>query len=882
MKERYGKSLSILLVAILLGSIFVLPINADSKLSFGEACDITTLEIEGILKPSEKKSVSGLKTEKVEFHVDTSKCDIYPMSDEFVYLKIGDLKPCTAPGEPQLPMETFVIKLQKNAKIVDVAAVNGKYRAIENRLKIVPVPQPYIWGPEIQKDQNAGKFIPNEEIYRSNRYFNGKIVSYDVGCDNEYKYVFVRVYPVQYIPAQRKAILIEDMTINVYYESEEESLIQELSESPQITSENIIIAPEELYTEAKDLAEFHEGKGISTEVVNTTWIYENYAEGQNPPYEGYKDSSIEGWDDINGYNYTLAKRTIAFLGDDRAHPDLKYVTLLGNARLVPPSYYIYFNVYPTASKYAPYNNWIPTDFFYSSPDYDLVQNYAIGRLPVNSSQEAEHVVQKIKAWDENVSLDWFKNVALIGGTPFWTYGSRYYVGELATTDCVNRGYLDGMNVTKLYLSDGNNRPEKVQSAYQGEYGFIYHDAHGSGDAMVKSDSHEGWVDVINTTILKDLSANSDVPIVLSVSCMNGAFDTNLYPNTIYGDTQPISFGEALLLSNAGGIACIGASRIAYGGWDVYLDNGYLYVTKEPYMQGMATNVFEAYHNGSNILGNMTKIATKKYVMENDFSCMNNNITLFEFTLLGDPALQLPPQEPGVSYQQPFLEALDPEYYTLDENKPFYNTSANITINSTTDSPTVFTKRINTFTFTTVESMKNYTKNNPSKYTFSSTNETEYLVRTSSEDGKEGWLYLSVAGPWKKSIVVLIVDDDGVNNYETYYEDALAANRYAYDTWNVALRGSPGNSTLAEYDVVVWFMGHNFPTLSTVNQANLTTYLDSGGKLFISEQDIGYDLVEEGRGEDFYHNYLHADYSTRLIYFQPIITYAGGWNKTYRG
>jgi ABC-type branched-subunit amino acid transport system substrate-binding protein len=25
-----------------------------------------------------------------------------------------------------------------------------------------------------------------------------------------------------------------------------------------------------------------------------------------------------------------------------------------------------------------------------------------------------------------------------------------------------------------------------------------------------------------------------------------------------------------------------------------------------------------------------------------------------------------------------------------------------------------------------------------------------------------------------------------------------------------------------------------------------------------------------------------DYSTRLIYFQPIITYAGGWNKTYRG
>jgi len=44
------------------------------------------------------------------------------------------------------------------------------------------------------------------------------------------------------------------------------------------------------------------------------------------------------------------------------------------------------------------DKWVPADFFYASPDYDLVPNYAIGRIPVNNLEEAEHVVQKIKSF----------------------------------------------------------------------------------------------------------------------------------------------------------------------------------------------------------------------------------------------------------------------------------------------------------------------------------------------------------------------------------------------------------------------------------------------------------------------------------------------------
>ena len=834
----------------------------NDHLFFGSAENLSGLNV---AKATGTAPSGEYSVETIRFEIDAAKCSIHTVPDAqgYVYLKVADLKPCTKPGEPQLPMKTFIIKLPKNAEVLGAEMKYGNYREIENKLNIVPMPQPV---PIILPEEKAGKRIADTKIYSRETYFPGKAISYDAGSDGKHKIVLLRIFPVQYVPAEKKAILITDAEVSVYYREREESkpffpaATFDVPQEDILNAENLIITPPELFEHAKELENFHDDRGTSTEVVNTTWIFSNFNASDDPPFEGYKNSSIEGWNNIIGYNYSLAKRTIMFLNDHSAHPNLEYVTLFGNARLVPPSYYVYINHYDT------YNNWIPTDFFYASPDYDFVSNYMIGRIPVNNSEEAEHVVQKIKDWDANISYDWFKNVVLIGGTPVWYPGSRYYRGELTTVDSANLGYFEGMNVTKLYLSNGDYTPEKVQTAYKSDYGFIYHYTHGSGYAMVKADPHEGYVNTIDTTILENLPANTNVSIVVSCACMNGAFDTNLYPNTPegYDGPPPICFGEGVLLSNAAGIAYIGGSRVTRIWADVYIDKGYLHVIKELWMPGMLTYLFEAYHNGSNTLGNMTKTAMETYVEENVFNSWEN-LTIFEFTLLGDPALQLPAQQPSGSYQQPFSTALNPDHYT-DDDKPVYNTSTNITINSTTDSPEVFTKRIDTFTFTTVEKMENATTGNSFEYTFSSTNETEYLVRTETEDGKEGWLYLTVVSPWNKTGMVLVVDDDYVREYERYYEDALAANGYTYDTWDVVLRGSPDNRTLAQYEAVVWlteWLGPEWfiscPTLTAKNQEDLATYLDSGGKLFISGQLIGYDLVVKGMGEEFYHNYLHADF-----------------------
>jgi len=104
--------------------------------------------------------------------------------------------------------------------------------------------------------------------------------------------------------------------------------------------------------------------------------------------------------------------------------------------------------------------------------------------------------------------------------------------------------------------------------------------------------------------------------------------------------------------------------------------------------------------------------------------------------------------------------------------------------------------------------------------------------------------------------ILLVDDDDGDSYESYYETALLASSYLYDLWDRDSQGSPTPGDMSPYSAVVWFTGDDYGvTLSSEDETNLADYLDGGGRLFITGQDIGYDI----HGDSFYSDYLHAEY-----------------------
>jgi hypothetical protein len=108
--------------------------------------------------------------------------------------------------------------------------------------------------------------------------------------------------------------------------------------------------------------------------------------------------------------------------------------------------------------------------------------------------------------------------------------------------------------------------------------------------------------------------------------------------------------------------------------------------------------------------------------------------------------------------------------------------------------------------------------------------------------------------------ILLVDDDGAFEYETlYFIPALAGTGKSFVTWD---RGSTAisASVLSNFDIVIWECGWAFPTVDAGDRAALAEYLDGGGNLFITGQDIGWEMYDEGGAAVvWYNNYLHATY-----------------------
>lgn len=93
--------------------------------------------------------------------------------------------------------------------------------------------------------------------------------------------------------------------------------------------------------------------------------------------------------------------------------------------------------------------------------------------------------------------------------------------------------------------------------------------------------------------------------------------------------------------------------------------------------------------------------------------------------------------------------------------------------------------------------------------------------------------------------------------------ALAANGLTFDcATNEAVES--GTIDLRNYGMVDWILGEEgsgSSTLTSAEQEKIKSYLEAGGRLFISGSEIGYDLVAQGNASDqaFYSQYLKAQY-----------------------
>ena len=108
--------------------------------------------------------------------------------------------------------------------------------------------------------------------------------------------------------------------------------------------------------------------------------------------------------------------------------------------------------------------------------------------------------------------------------------------------------------------------------------------------------------------------------------------------------------------------------------------------------------------------------------------------------------------------------------------------------------------------------------------------------------------------------ILLVDDDAGESTDLYFKAALDRNGYVYAVCEEIVDGAPAASELERYNVTIWDTGWG-GALASDNRSEIATFLDGGGNLMISGEDIGWYLNYDSNPAKiaFYQDYLHATY-----------------------
>jgi uncharacterized repeat protein (TIGR01451 family) len=106
-----------------------------------------------------------------------------------------------------------------------------------------------------------------------------------------------------------------------------------------------------------------------------------------------------------------------------------------------------------------------------------------------------------------------------------------------------------------------------------------------------------------------------------------------------------------------------------------------------------------------------------------------------------------------------------------------------------------------------------------------------------------------------TVSTLLVDEDGnAPDVNSAYTTALNTAGVKFDTWDLNANPNLPAKYLAAFNNVVWFTGTSYPGPILPYETSLKAYLDGGGHLFLSGQDI---LDQAAGTTPFVANYLHV-------------------------
>ncbi len=364
-------------------------------------------------------------------------------------------------------------------------------------------------------------------------------------------------------------------------------------------AEMIIITHPDFIQQANELKQFHlEYDGMQVNVITPEPIYNEFSSGL-PDVAGIRNFLRMCYDRGNGqFKYVL------FLGDG----SFDNRNILGYGHNFLPTYQSANSLLPTFS-------FVTDDFFAlmdaGEGEFTGLIDLGIGRIPANTVEKAQIVVNKIKNYVDTVSLGNWRNIVCFIGDDEDNNTHMRQAERMA--DSVNE-YNPSVFTDKIYFdayleqsgSGGESYPDvntAINNRVKNGALILNYTGHANENAL----AHEK---VLGLNDIDGWTNYNKLPIFVTATCEISRFDLE----------EEDSGGEHILFNrNGGGIGLFSTTRLVYS-------NPNFILNKEFY-----EHVFSQDENGENL--RMGEIMRRS---KNGVTGTNKR----NFTLLADPALRL--------------------------------------------------------------------------------------------------------------------------------------------------------------------------------------------------------------------------------------------------
>lgn len=561
---------------------------------------------------------------------------LYESTESYTTLSLDDQHSWVfQPGHPKVPMITKTFVLPFGSTIQSVEYMPSAPSEIIVQKPLIPVPEPT----PVSHNQQEPLYIMDETVYGQSSCYPEKNYEISLGTgiqDGKHvSFATVRWYPIRYLPREKKIISTSEANIKFSYKVPVEKT------QTKDMYDLLVIAPNEYQYDLQPLITHKNNHDVQTVFTSVETILDQ-SQGRDEPekvkyyiYEAAENLGIAYVLLVGNVDKTpMRKSAIRVYHDDNILTDLYYADI--------------YDATGGFSSWDTNNNNRFSEYTWGDGLIDEVDAYPdlyVGRLPCNNIKEVKIMVNKIITYEtQTYGSEWFNRLLLLAGDTFPNHG--VIEGELVTGIIADHMQQYGFEPVKLWTSLGTFRPLIINKEIKKGAGFISYSGHGYEQGFGTSPPNVEQRIEYFSPYLYGLFNDDKLPVIFFDACSTTKLDFTVedlhewYPKPLVklftitshvpyqmDALYPCFTWEILKKVTGGGIAAVGATRVAFTGVDedgAQWGAGFL-----------NTHFFQAYEPGKNI-GELMNQAQIDYINSVGKEC----ISLEEFMLVGDPSLHL--------------------------------------------------------------------------------------------------------------------------------------------------------------------------------------------------------------------------------------------------